>query len=170
MPKTPEEYELKLPESFQPPVGVDYKLDMANPALGELRAVAHKWGLPNEAVSDLLGIYAGNEVSDRVSMNAVAKAQREELGSAAPQRVDTVTRWIAAEAGNDANPIILSMGTAAHVRFYEKLMQKFATQGAAAFTQSHRSAPEANGIPGFEKMSFEQRRQAQDQNAARRRA
>jgi hypothetical protein len=30
------------------------------------------------------------------------------------------------------------------------------------------AAPETNSIPGFEKMSFEQRREAQDRNAARR--
>ncbi|WP_426433682.1 hypothetical protein [Bradyrhizobium genosp. P] len=46
-------------------------------------------------------------------------------------------------------------------------MHKASSQGAASFSQQHRAAPEA-GIPGFEKMSFEQKRYAQDQQAARR--
>jgi hypothetical protein len=49
------------------------------------------------------------------------------------------------------------------------MMQKISSQGSANFSQSHRAAPETNPIPGYENMSFEQRRQAQDQNAARRR-
>jgi hypothetical protein len=49
------------------------------------------------------------------------------------------------------------------------MMQKVSTQGAASFSQSHRAAPDTNPIPGYETMSFEQRREAQDRNAARRR-
>jgi hypothetical protein len=48
-------------------------------------------------------------------------------------------------------------------------MQKISSQGAASFSQSHRTAPDANPIPGYESMSFEQKRYAQEQNAARRR-
>jgi hypothetical protein len=47
-------------------------------------------------------------------------------------------------------------------------MNKISSQGAASFSQSHRVPPEdSSKIPGYDKMSFEQRRQAQDRNAAR---
>jgi hypothetical protein len=69
----------------------------------------------------------------------------------------------------DAKPIRATIVTDAHLRFYEKMMQKISSQGTASFSQQHRAAPETNGIPGFDKMSFEQRREAQDRNAARRR-
>jgi hypothetical protein len=95
----------------------------------------------------------------------VAKA-----GVNAPQRVDAVGRFITAEMGEaDAKPIRATIVTDAHLRFYEKLMNKISSQGAASFSQQHRAAPDTNPIPGYESMSFEQRRQAQDQNAARRR-
>jgi hypothetical protein len=55
------------------------------------------------------------------------------------------------------------------LRYHETIMAKLSSQGAASFSQSHRVAPDANPIPGYEGMSFEQRRLAQDQNAARRR-
>jgi hypothetical protein len=58
---------------------------------------------------------------------------------------------------------------AAHVRMFEKIMTKLTSQGAAGFSQQHRVAPDDNKIPGYENMSFEQRRFAQDQAASRRR-
>ena len=100
-----------------------------------------------------------------------ARASEEvaKAGVNAPQRVDAVGKWITGEMGEaDAAPIKATIVTDAHLRFYERLMQKVSSQGAASFSQSHRTAPESSPIPGYDKMSFEQRRQAQDQNAARR--
>ena len=62
--------------------------------------------------------------------------------------------------------------TAQQVIELENFMTRQTTQGGAAFSQSHRVPPESPAkIPGYENMSFEQRRLAQDQQlAARRRA
>jgi hypothetical protein len=61
------------------------------------------------------------------------------------------------------------MVTASHLKFIEAVMQKLESQGVGSFSQSHRVAPDADSrIPGYENMSFEQRRFAQDQAAARR--
>jgi hypothetical protein len=68
----------------------------------------------------------------------------------------------------DAKALAGMLVTARHVEAFERIMNKVSSQGTASFSQSHRTAPETNGIPGYEKMSFEQRRQAQDNNAARR--
>jgi hypothetical protein len=47
-------------------------------------------------------------------------------------------------------------------------MQKFVSQGSPAFSANGRTNTDANGkIPGYENMSFEQRRFAQDQQRAR---
>jgi hypothetical protein len=61
------------------------------------------------------------------------------------------------------------MVTDAHLRFYEKLQQRITSQGSASFSQQHRVAPDMESIPGYENMTFEQRRHAQDQLALRRR-
>jgi hypothetical protein len=61
------------------------------------------------------------------------------------------------------------MVTDAHLRFYEKMQQKVTSQGSASFSQQHRVAPDDGKIPGFDRMSFEQQRLAQDQLAAARR-
>jgi hypothetical protein len=70
----------------------------------------------------------------------------------------------------DAVPIKATLVTDSHLRFMEAVMNKISSQGSASFSQSHRvPADTNNGIPGYERMSFEQRRFAQDQQAARRR-
>ena len=68
----------------------------------------------------------------------------------------------------DAAPVKATLVTDSHLRFYETIMHKLTSQGGASFSQQHRAPPETGGIPGFEKMSFAQQREAQDQLAARR--
>jgi hypothetical protein len=109
-------------------------------------------------------------VQQEAALAERSRAEVEKAGANAPQRVDAVTRWITAEVGEaDAKPIRATIVTDAHLRFYERLMNKITSQGAAGFSQSHRVPPDTSGIPGFDKMSFEQKRQAQDNYAARRR-
>jgi hypothetical protein len=171
-PQKPDDYKLELPADFKPPAGVEYKLDTANPALGQLRTVAHKYGLTNEAVSELLGVYAGNEVGTQQAIATARAAEIAKLGTTAPARVDNVINWLSgmdssADKG-DAKALAGMLVTARHVEAFERIINKLTTQGTASFSQSHRAAPET-GIPGYEKMSFEQKRNAQDRAAAARR-
>jgi hypothetical protein len=97
-----------------------------------------------------------------------SKAEIAKAGPNAPQRVDAVGKWIESEVGkSDAVPIRATIVTDAHLRFYERLMNKIASQGAASFSQQHRVAPDTSKIPGYENMTFEQRRQAQDARRGR---
>jgi hypothetical protein len=89
-------------------------------------------------------------------------AELAKLGSNGPARVNAVERWLDA-TGHGA--LKSSMETAAQVEAMERHM---ATQGAARFSQSHTAAPAGARIPNFGKLSFEQKRHAQDQIAARR--
>lgn len=171
-PQKPEDYKLELPADFKPPAGIDYKLDTANPAMGNIRSWAHKHGVSQDAVNEVLGIYAGNEVGTQQGIATARAAEIAKLGTTAPARVDNVINWLtgmdsSADKG-DAKALAGMLVTARHVEAFERIINRLTTQGAASFSQSHRSGPDT-GIPGYEKMSFEQKRQAQDQ-AARRRA
>jgi hypothetical protein len=89
-------------------------------------------------------------------------AELAKLGSNGPARVNAVERWL------DATGLgvwKVGMATAAQVEQMERHMVQ---QGAARFTQSPSAAPAGARIPNFEKLSFEQRRFAQDQLASRR--
>jgi len=170
LPAAPEAYKAELPADLQLPGGVEYKFDQSNPSLVAARNWAHAKGLSQDEFSQVLGIYATHEAQQNAALAERSRQEVAKAGVNAPQRVDAVSRFITAEMGEaDAAPIRATIVTDAHLRFYEKLMNKISSQGAASFSQQHRAAPDAGGIPGYDNMSFEQRRFAQDQNAARRR-
>jgi hypothetical protein len=129
--------------------------------------LAHAKGCSQQDFSDALGIFASHHAAQEAQFAERSRAEIAKAGVNAPQRVDAVTRWITAEVGEaDARPIRATIVTDAHLRFYEKMMQKIENQGVGSFSQSHRVAPDADSrIPGYEGMSFEQRRFAQDQKA-----
>jgi hypothetical protein len=170
LPAAPEAYKAELPADLKLPGGVEYKFDQSNPSLVAARNMAHSMGLSQDQFSQILGVYASHEATQNAMLAERSRQEVAKAGVNAPQRVDAVSRFITAEMGEaDAAPIRATIVTDAHLRFYEKMMNKISSQGTASFSQSHRTAPDANGIPGYDGMSFEQRRYAQDQNAARRR-
>jgi hypothetical protein len=170
LPASPEAYKAELPADLKLPGGVEYKFDQSNPSLVAARNWAHAKGLSQDEFSQVLGIYASHEATQNAALAERSRAEIAKAGVNAPQRVDAVTKWIIGEMGEvDSKPIRATIVTDAHLRFYERLMQKVSSQGAASFSQSHRAAPETNPIPGYDKMTFEQRREAQDRNAAARR-
>jgi len=172
-PQKADDYKLELPADFKPPAGVEFKLDAANPALGQLKQVAHKHGLTQDAVNELIGVYAGNEVGTQAAIAAARAAEIAKLGPTAPARVDGVINWLTGmDSSNDkgdAKALAGMIVTARHVEAFERIITRLTNQGSASFSQSHRVPADEKSIPGFEKMSFEQRRQAQDQRAAARR-
>jgi hypothetical protein len=165
LPATPEAYRAELPADFKPPAGVEFKFDPANPALGQLKNVAHKHGLTQDAVNELIGVYAGNEVGTEAAIAAARTAEQTKLGPAAPARIDGLMRWM---DGSGLGVLKSTVTTAAQVEAWESHITKLTSQGGAQFSQQHRVAPDDKSIPGYDNMSFEQRRQAQDQLAARR--
>lgn len=174
LPQKPEDYKLELPADFKAPAGVDYKLDTTNPALAQLKAVAHKHGLTQDAVKELLAVYAGNEVGSQAAIATARAAEITKLGPTAPARVDAVTNWLAgmdtSPDKGDAKALAGMLVTARHVEAFERIITRLTTQGSASFSQAHRVAPDGDKIPGFEKMSFAEQRLAQDQLRARKTA
>jgi hypothetical protein len=169
VPAAPEAYEAKLPADLKLPGGQEYKFDVNDPSLIAARNLAHAKGWSQNDFSEALGIFASHIAGQEALIAEQSRAEIAKAGVNAPQRMDAVTRWITAEVGEaDAKPIRATIVTDAHLRFYERVMNKISSQGSASFSQQHRVAPDDRMIPGFDKMSFEQQRFAQDQLAARR--
>ncbi|MDA9508091.1 hypothetical protein XI09_26330 [Bradyrhizobium sp. CCBAU 11386] len=168
IPPTPDKYEAKLPADFKAPEGIDYKFDASDPSIVAARNWAHAKGLSQDDFSQLLSLHAAHVTGQEAALAERARAEITKAGVNAPQRVDAVGRWITAEVGEaDAKPIRATIVTDAHLRFYEKIMSRLTSQGVAPFSQQHRVPPDTGGIPGYENMSFEQRRYAQEQRAGR---
>jgi hypothetical protein len=167
LPATPDAYKNDLPADFKMPAGSEYKFDATDPNLAALRSLAHEEGWTQQGYSRALGAYAAVKLAEDAAISSARTAEVGKLGATGPARIDAVTRFM------DASGLgVLKSGliTAAQVEAWESHITKLTSQGSAAFSQSHRVPPDTSGIPGYDKMSFEQRRFAQDQLATRRRA
>jgi len=170
LPPAPEAYKAELPADLKLPGGVEYKFDQSNPSLVDARNMAFAKGWSQQDFSDALGIFASHEAQQNAVLAERSALEIAKAGPNAGARVDAVGKFIVGMMGEaDAKQIKSLIVTDSMLRYHEHMMQKISNQGTASFSQSHRAAPETNGIPGYDKMSFEQRRQAQDINAARRR-
>jgi hypothetical protein len=171
VPASAEAYEAKLPADLKLPGNQQFRVDVNDPSLIAARNLAHAKGWSQQDFSDALGIFASHIAGQEFQLAERSRAEIAKVGANAPQRVDAAGRWLDGFIGTaDAAPIKATMVTASHLKFVEAVMQALETQGVGRFSQSHRAAPDADSrIPGYENMSFEQRRFAQDQRAAARR-
>lgn len=174
LPKAPGEIPFALPADFKAPDGITFALDPNDPLVPQAQQavfdLAYGKLSPAEAMAKFAALYASGKVGDIQSINTARTAEIGKLGANGTARVTAAKTWLASMVGNELAEHMASSGmaTAAQVGGWETIMRK--VQGGAAFGQQHRDTPETPGkIPGYEKMSFEQRRAAQD-NAARARS
>jgi hypothetical protein len=104
-------------------------------------------------------------MSDPATTTEHRTAEVAKLGATGAARVDAVTRYLDASGLGGLKSGVI---TADHVIAWEKHITQLTPQGGAPFSQSHRLSPDTAKIPGYEGMSFEQKRHAQDQLAQRR--
>jgi hypothetical protein len=164
LPQKPEDVQLALPKDFTLPQGVEFKLDPAKPEFAKFRELAVKRGLDADTVSDLMGVYAETLVGSEAQIQTAKQAELAKLGANVTARVDAINTFMTAMVGPDGAKAIGSMLVTANiVTSVEKLMAKFATQGAASFSQAHREPPgqpgrlpqaEADRLSGYEKMKY----------------
>jgi hypothetical protein len=170
IPPTADAYKLEISPDAKLPGDVKFQFDGNDPGLIAAKNWAHARGLDQSAFSEMLTLYASHVAQQEAALGERSRQEIAKAGINAPQRVDAISKWIRGEVGDaDARPIIATLITDSHLRFYEKLYHKITSQGVASFSQSHRVPPDTDAIPGYANMSFEQRRQAQDNLAVRRR-
>jgi hypothetical protein len=166
LPQSPSGYEIKLPADFKTPEGVRFEFDKNDPGLARFQQLAHARGMDQQTFSDALGVYAANKIAEQQRLAPARAAELSKLGSAAEARIGAVETWLKARIGTKANLIgaqLRNFPVASMVEGFEEIMQQFSRQGGADFTQQGRSEPErpTGKIPGYENMSFTQRRVAQ---------
>ncbi|MCG5241392.1 hypothetical protein ACIU1J_27630 [Azospirillum doebereinerae] len=111
-------YKVELPE------GVSYKVNEADPLLGEFRAWAHKEGLTQAQFTGVLGLRAKMEADMVEAGKEAAKAELGKLGDKAPVRIDTVTQFLSAKLpAAQFEAIRGAVQTAAGVEAIETIMQ-----------------------------------------------
>jgi hypothetical protein len=171
LPTSAEKYEPTLPADFVSPPGIAAAIDTKDPLFAQAQQFAHRHHLSQDQFSDLLGVYAGQQVEREMFLAKARAAEAAKLGPAASQRVASVQQFLKGQIGSElAAEVNMMLVTSGAVRAIEVLMAKFTNQGSAAFSQAGRAPPDAPGsIPGYESMNFIQRRAAQDAALQRRR-
>lgn len=169
LPATPEDYEARLPENFQPPAGLEFKIDANDPLIAQARAQAHAMGATQEDFSKMLGIYAAAKVQEVARIAERRNAEVEKLGAAAPQRIDTVLRWLEANATpEEFKPLKETLSTAGHVKFFERMITRLTNQGGASFSQAGR-VPDDGKVSDevYNSWSYSQRKEYAERMSAR---
>ena len=163
LPKDANGYELTLPADFKPPADVKFEFNKDDPTIARARQLALNRGLDQQTFSDFLSCYAAERISDASKINTARNAEIGKLGSMAPQRIDAIRTFIHATCGSDLGAAVEQMlCTSKQVEGFEKIINRFSSQGGTPFSQAHREGePPAGKIPGYENMSFEQKRAAQ---------
>jgi hypothetical protein len=165
LPKDAAGYEVKLPAGFKPPEGMTFEFIKDDPGLKQAAEIAHARGLDQEAFSDMLGVYAANKISEATKVATARTAEIAKLGAAGPQRIDSIDTWLKARVGPKADVLIAQLKAypvASMVETFEEVIRQFSNQGGAGFDQRGRQTQADQGkIPGYENMTFEQRRAAQ---------
>ena len=143
-----------------------FEFDKNDPGLARFQQLAHARGMDQQTFSDALGVYAANKIAEQQRLAPARAAELSKLGSAAEARIGAVETWLKARIGAKANLIaaqIRNFPVASMVEGFEEIMRQFCRQGGADFTQQGRSEQErpSGKIPGYENMSFTQRRVAQ---------
>lgn len=161
----PEAYEVALPQDFKAPEGLKFELNKDDPIIAQARAIANKRGLDQEGFSEFLGLYAATKIGEHQQFKTAFDAEIGKLGATGPARITAIQTWLDAVGGKESAALskVLQMAPVADtVVALENLMKKFSSQGGANFTQNGRAGQEPKGeIPGYENMSFQQRRAAQ---------
>ena len=94
----------------------------------------------------MLGMYASHEATKEAAFQAAAKAEVAKLGVNGPVRVGAVETYLRGVVGDElAGAMRTMMVSEKIVRGFESLITKSSSQGAAAFSQSHREPGDRPG-------------------------
>ena len=121
-------------------------------------------------------MYVGHKAGELATGKLAYEAEVAKLGAAGPGRIDALAIWLRGQIGDqarvltgvrDANGNVRggTLWSAQVVQAYEALMSKVRGGGGASYTANGRDMGDHNTskIAGYDKMSFEQRRHAQEQ-------
>jgi hypothetical protein len=166
-----------LPTDMALPPGIEWAWKTDDPVLGPLIGQAKEWaqcnGIGQDGFSKMMGLFAASQIQDAQLFNRAAAAEVQKLGATGSVRVDAVRQFLNGHLGSDlAKALASTMVTAKQVQGFERLMQKFVSQGGGSFNGGNR---EPDSIPGkvsdaeYNSMSYAQKKAYTESFEARRR-
>jgi hypothetical protein len=171
LPEKPEEYPLGLPEDFQFPDGItaeDIAVATDAPEFKEAQQVLHEAKVDPAVAKKLYGAFAKFKLGEVKRVNERIAEEKQKLGPDYQTRFQKADQFLSARLGikPGTSALMKAVVTADAVKEVEKLAAAFASQGAPPVPPGGHS-PEPDGkIPGYENMSFEEKRLHQQKRAA----
>lgn len=152
VPKDATGYKLELPADFE---GRDQiKLDDKNPLVAVARDFALKAGASQEQFSALVGQFVGQQLAAQKQMQAEYAAEKAKLGPDADKRSQAAYAALAARVGEDNIGFFTGEKRGAGL---VEAIEKLLGPNGPAYSQNGNAQANAGEIPGYEKMTFQQR-------------
>lgn len=127
IPKDAAGYKITLPEKFEIPKGLEFKVDEKDPNVANLRAFAVANKLPQETVTGLVGVYAGMLLEGLKADGEFLAKEKTALGAKADDRIDAARMWAEGTLGKDkAGALAPLLETKAGVEALEAIIEKMA--------------------------------------------
>lgn len=132
VPDEPGKYEVKLPDDFKLPDGIEINVD--DPRVGMAREIAHKAGLTQEQFSRMIQIDAQIKAAEAKQFAEVMAAEAQKIGpDGGKARVGAIETALAARVGPEHMKHIRAMiVSAAQVNALEALVKSMSTQGGTS--------------------------------------
>lgn len=176
--RKPEDIKIALPAEFKLPDGLkgpdgkpvavkDIQINEKDPRIPLVRAFAQEFGLPQEAVSKLVALDAQMQIEAYNAETARLAEENKQLGEKAGDRLKAVDTWAQGlkakgEIGDAELAAVHSIATtAAGVTLLEKLIAKASGSIPGHIPVRQPAGAKPGDIPGYDDMTFEQRRAAQ---------
>jgi len=143
VPESADKYALTLPE---PIIGLDGKpveFDAADPLAAAALPVFHKHGASQEFVSDILSVFAAQELASAKAQTDFVAAEQAKLGAAHATRTTAIHNAVTAAIGAEgAEALRRNMSDAAGVMALEQLVSKLNGPAISAAPQPVPAVPD----------------------------
>lgn len=97
-PESADKYELRIPDSFKLPEGVDFEFDESSPLVEKARAIAFEAGWGQEGFDQLVSAYMQEKVAsfqnDETMIEETYQAELAKLGERGKERIDAADTFL----------------------------------------------------------------------------
>jgi hypothetical protein len=174
--RKPEDIKIELPADFKIPEnsGIkpeQIKINEKDPRIPLVRAFAQEFNLPQEAITKLVALDAQIQIDNHVAQQTARATELAEankvLGEKAQDRRNAVANWVnglvtkGELTADEAAAIPTADATPAVITLMEKLIAKANGTIPGSVSSKDPPASRPGDIPGYDTMTFEQRRAAQ---------
>ena len=138
-PETPDDYELKVPDSVQMPEGMEFTFNENDNSLKEWRNMVHEMGGDQEMFEKGLSMYINSQIGAIPDFDTELAA----LGESGPERANAVNMWAKANLSEDTYSALEQFAvTAKGLEALEEIMTK---TGEPAFSPANFDNTGASG-------------------------